>query len=59
MLVKQDLTSRLQVNAGLAYTDGRYGDFVFGDGDDLSGESFLYAPKYKVSVGGSYRFAMA
>ncbi|POH82605.1 energy transducer TonB [Stutzerimonas stutzeri] len=56
LFVEQDLTSRLQVNAGLAYTDGRYGDFVFGDGDDLSGESFLYAPKYKVSVGGSYRF---
>lgn len=56
LFVEQDLTNRLQVNAGLAYTDGRYGDFVFGDGDDLSGESFLYAPKYKVSVGGSYRF---
>ena len=56
LFVEQDLTSRLQVNAGLAYTDGRYGDFVFGDGEDLSGESFLYAPKYKVSVGGSYRF---
>lgn len=56
LFVEQDLTNRLQVNAGLAYTDGRYGDFVFGDGEDLSGESFLYAPKYKVSVGGSYRF---
>lgn len=56
LFVEQDLTSRLQVNAGLAYTDGRYGDFVFGDGADLGGESFLYAPTYKVSVGSSYRF---
>lgn len=56
LFVEQDLTSRLQVNAGLAYTDGRYGDFAFGDDANLSGESFLYAPKYKASVGSSYRF---
>ncbi|MBU1332984.1 MAG: TonB-dependent receptor [Gammaproteobacteria bacterium] len=57
LFVERDLTSRLQVNAGLAFTDGRYGDFAYGDDADLSGESFLYAPKYKVSVGSSYRFA--
>lgn len=55
VFVEHDLTRRFTVNAGAAYTDGRYGDFETRDGD-LSGESFVYAPKYKVSVGGRYRF---
>lgn len=55
LFVEQDLTSQLKINAGLAYTDGRYKSFETPDGD-RSGEDFLYAPKYKVSVGSSYRF---
>ncbi len=55
LFVEQDLSSQLKINAGLAYTDGRYDEFETPDGD-LSGKAFLYAPKYKVSVGGSYRF---
>lgn len=55
LFVEQDLSRNLKINAGLAYTDGRYDDFVTPEGD-RSGEAFLYAPKYKVSVGGSYRF---
>lgn len=54
--VEKDIDSHLSLNAGLAYTDGRYRDFVFGTNSDLGGESFLYSPKYKVSVGGVYRF---
>lgn len=56
LFVEQDLTSQLKINAGLAYTDGRYKSFQTPDGD-RSGEAFLYAPKYKVSVGSSYRLA--
>ncbi len=55
LFVEQDLSERLKVNAGMAYTDGRYKSFETPDGD-RSGEAFLYAPKYKASVGGSYRF---
>lgn len=54
--LEKDFDSHLSLNAGLAYTDGRYRDFVFGTNADLSGESFLYSPKYKVSIGGIYRF---
>ncbi|MBV7564341.1 TonB-dependent receptor [Pseudomonas sp. sia0905] len=57
VFLEQDLTSQLSINAGLAYTDGRYGDFVTGTGQDMSGESFLYAPRYKASTGARYRFA--
>lgn len=56
MFIEQDLNHHLSLNAGFAYTDGRYGDFVFGNGRDMSGESFLYAPKYKASAGARYRF---
>ncbi len=56
VFLEQDLTSQLSINAGLAYTDGRYGDFVTGTGQDMSGESFLYAPRYKASTGARYRF---
>ncbi|WP_339532738.1 TonB-dependent receptor [Pseudomonas mucidolens] len=55
VFVEKDLTEQLTLNAGGAYTDGKYKDFVTGDGQDRSGESFLYSPKYKVSVGGTYR----
>lgn len=55
LFVEQDLSSNLKLNAGLAYTDGRYDEFETQDGD-RSGEAFLYAPRYKVSLGGSYRF---
>lgn len=37
-------------------TNGTYKGFVTGDGRDMSGESFLYAPKYKMSAGGTYRW---
>lgn len=57
VFLEQDLTSQLSINAGLAYTDGRYGDFVTGDGEDMSGKPFLYAPRYKASTGARYRFA--
>lgn len=54
--LEKDIDSHLSLNAGLAYTDGRYRDFELGSDADLSGEAFLYSPKYKVSVGGIYRF---
>lgn len=54
--IEKDVDSHLTLTAGLAYTDGRYRDFVFGDNSNLGGESFLYAPKYKASLGGLYRF---
>ncbi|NBA97046.1 TonB-dependent receptor [Pseudomonas sp. R5(2019)] len=56
VFVEKDLTEQLTLTAGGAITDGKYKDFVTGDGRDMSGESFLYAPKYKMSVGGTYRF---
>ncbi|VVN75159.1 Vitamin B12 transporter BtuB [Pseudomonas fluorescens] len=56
VFVEKDLTEQLTLTAGGAITDGKYKDFVTGDGRDMSGESFLYAPKYKMSVGGTYRW---
>ncbi|MFS2070832.1 TonB-dependent receptor [Pseudomonas sp. CT11-2] len=56
VFVEKDLTEQLTLTAGGAITDGKYKDFVTGDGRDMSGESFLYSPKYKMSVGGTYRF---
>ena len=56
VFVEKDLTEQLTLTAGGAYTDGKYKDFVTGNGQDMSGESFLLSPKYKVSVGGVYRF---
>lgn len=55
LFIEQDVTERLKVNAGMAYTDGRYKSFNTPAGD-RSGEAFLYAPKYKASVGATYRF---
>lgn len=56
VFVEKDLTEQLTLTAGGAITDGKYKDFVTGDGRDMSGQSFLFSPKYKVSVGGIYRF---
>ncbi|WP_434702303.1 TonB-dependent receptor [Pseudomonas sp. Z1-12] len=56
VFVEKDLTEQLTLNVGGAFTDGKYKDFVTGEGQDMSGESFLYSPKYKLSVGGVYRF---
>ncbi|MEX0164985.1 TonB-dependent receptor [Pseudomonas brassicacearum] len=56
VFVEKDITEQLTLNAGGAVTDSKYKDFVTGSGQDMSGESFLSAPKYKVSVGGVYRF---
>ena len=56
VFVEKDLTEQLTLNVGGAVTDGKYKDFVTGEGQDMSGESFLYSPKYKLSVGGVYRF---
>lgn len=55
VFVEKDLSEQLTLTAGGAITDGKYKDFVAGNGQDRSGEAFLYAPKYKVSVGGIYR----
>lgn len=56
VFVEKDIGEKLTLNAGGAITDGKYKDFVTGDGRDMSGESFLYAPKYKMSVGATYRW---
>ncbi|MHC8338855.1 TonB-dependent receptor [Pseudomonas sp. HLT2-19-2] len=56
VFVEKDITEQLTLTAGGAITDGKYKDFVAGDGQDRSGESFLYSPKYKMSVGGTYRW---
>jgi outer membrane receptor protein involved in Fe transport len=56
VFVEKDVTEQLTLNVGGSITDGKYKDFVTGSGQDMSGESFLFSPKYKVSVGGVYRF---
>ena len=52
-----DATKALRLNAGLSYNDSRYDDFVFGNGRNLSGQRFLFAPRFKFSLGAGYRFA--
>nr|WP_225917635.1 TonB-dependent receptor [Pseudomonas zanjanensis] len=54
--VEKDVSEQVTLTASGAVTDGKYKDFVTGRGQDMSGESFLSSPKYKVSVGGVYRF---
>lgn len=49
------VTSQLLVNAGLAYNDTQYEDFVR-DGVDLSGREFVFAPKKMANVGANYTF---
>ncbi|CAN1600504.1 TonB-dependent receptor [Pseudomonas mediterranea] len=54
--VEKDVTEQLTLNMGGSITDGKYKDFVTGRGQDMSGESFLSSPKYKMSVGGVYHY---
>ena len=56
VFVEKDLGEQLTLNLGAAVTVGKYKDFVTGDGRDMSGEDFLYSPRYKMSVGGTYRW---
>ncbi|KNH43962.1 TonB-dependent receptor [Pseudomonas lini] len=54
--VEKDFGEQLTLNAGASVTDGKYKDFVTSDGRDMSGEDFLFSPKYKMSLGGTYRW---
>ncbi|MNE47345.1 catecholate siderophore receptor Fiu [compost metagenome] len=54
--VEKDFGEQLTLNAAASVTDGKYKDFVTGDGRDMSGEDFLYSPKYKMSLGATYRW---
>lgn len=56
VFVEKDFSEQLTLTAGASVTDGKYKDFVTGDGRDMSGEDFLYSPKYKMSLGGTYRW---
>ncbi len=56
VFVEKDLSEQLTLTVGGAITDGKYKDFVAGNGQDRSGEAFLYSPKYKMSVGGIFRW---
>ncbi|OYU07679.1 MAG: energy transducer TonB [Pseudomonas sp. PGPPP1] len=55
VFVEKDLSEQLTLTAGGAITDSQYKDFITDRGQDRSGEAFLYAPKYKASVGAVYR----
>ena len=55
MFIEKDLSEQLTLTLGGAITDGKYKDFIVGNGQDRSGEAFYYSPKYKASVGGIYR----
>ena len=55
VFVEKDLSEQLTLTVGGAITDSQYKDFVTDRGQDRSGEAFLYAPKYKASVGAIYR----
>jgi outer membrane receptor protein involved in Fe transport len=54
--VEKDFGGQLTLTAGASVTDGKYKDFVTSDGRDMSGEDFLFSPKYKVALGGTYRW---
>lgn len=54
--VEKDFGEQLTLNIGGAITDSKYKEFNTGDGLDRSGQAFLYSPKYKMSVGGTYRW---
>lgn len=54
--VEKDFGEQLTLSVGGAVTDSKYKDFNTGDGLDRSGQPFLYSPKYKLSVGGTYRW---
>lgn len=49
-----DVSRALTLSAGASYNDTEYKNFVF-SGDNFSGLPFLYAPKKKFHVGGTYR----
>lgn len=49
------VNSAFTVFAGASYNHTEYLDFNM-DGQYLSGQKFPYAPRYKASLGGSYRF---
>lgn len=55
VFIEKDLSEQLTLTLGGAITDSQYKDFVTDRGQDRSGEAFLYAPKYKASVGALYR----
>ncbi|CAL94992.1 TonB-dependent receptor domain-containing protein [Azoarcus olearius] len=50
-----DATRALRLHAAASYGRTRYDDFVTGAGDDYSGKAFLFAPRYKLTVGGNFR----
>lgn len=50
------MTSNLQLFMGASIIDTRYLDFIY-DGQDVSGQEFPFAPDFKLTLGGSYRFA--
>jgi iron complex outermembrane recepter protein len=50
-----DVTSTWRISTGVSYNDARYRNFIFGGGNDLSGQAFLYAPKTMWTLGGRYR----
>ncbi|ARU88532.1 TonB-dependent receptor [Pseudomonas sp. M30-35] len=54
--VEKDFGEQLTLNAGASVTDGEYKDFVTSDGRDMSGEDFLFSPKYKMTMGATYRW---
>ncbi|MET4712685.1 MULTISPECIES: TonB-dependent receptor [Pseudomonas] len=54
--VEKDFGEQFTLNVGGAVTDSKYKEFNTGDGTDRSGQAFLYSPKYKMSVGGTYRW---
>ncbi|MNQ78913.1 Pesticin receptor precursor [compost metagenome] len=56
VFVEKDLGEQLTLNAGGAITVGKYKDFITGDGRDMSGEDFLFSPRYKASLGATYRW---
>ncbi|AWY44170.1 TonB-dependent receptor [Pseudomonas putida] len=54
--VEKDFGQQLTLNAGASVTDGKYKDFTTSDGRDMGGEDFLFSPKYKMSLGATYRW---
>ncbi|AIR91264.1 TonB-dependent receptor [Pseudomonas cremoricolorata] len=56
VFVEKDLGEQLTLNAGAAVTVGKYKAFLADDGRDRSGQDFLYSPRYKASVGATYRW---
>ncbi len=54
--VEKDFGEQLTLTAGASVTDGKYKDFVAEDGRDRSGQDFLFSPKYKMALGGTYRW---